>query len=574
MEIHDGFLIDCAMLSALTIRDIVLIDRLHLEFHSGLTVLTGETGAGKSIILDALGLALGARGDGSLVREGQKEGTVAATFTFQENSAIAGLLNERGIECTQEVILRRVQGADGRTKAFINDAPVSVQMLRQAGVASVELHGQHDDRALLDSVTHRNLLDAFAGLETDVVRLGVMWHAWTTALDRLKQHLAELEQARTEEEFLKFAVQELEQLALEPGEEDQLAVQRQILMHAEKFSEDLSEAHDALVGDGVADARLNAALRKLERNRDKAHGRFDAVISALDRAMVEIGEARHALSNAMAEVEDDPKQLERIEERLFALKAAARKHRVSVDDLPGLAVDMADRLAALEGDENKARALQEAVDAAKAGFDYEAKSVSEKRRIAATRLDGQVVAELPPLKLDKAQFETRIRPLDEPGPSGIDQVEFTFAANPGQTPGPLMKVASGGELARVILGLKVVLAERGSAPVLVFDEIDTGAGGAVADAIGQRLSNLARGLQVISITHSPQVAAQATDHWRILKRADAKDGEERALTEIERLDAAGREEEVARMLAGAEITQEARAAAARLIGGVREPAVT
>jgi DNA repair protein RecN (Recombination protein N) len=554
------------MLSALTIRDIVLIDHLHLEFSSGLTVLTGETGAGKSIILDALGLALGARGDGGLVREGAREGTVIAAFAPAPDNAMSALLETQGMTADDGVILRRVQGADGRTRAFINDQPVSVQLLRQVGAACVELHGQHDDRALLDSAAHRALLDAYAGLENEVERLAALWQGWQASTGRLKDHLDGMAKARAEEEYLRFAVGELEQLSPEPGEEERLAEQRQMLMHAEKFSDDLNEAHDALIGDGVAETRLNAALRKLERNRDKAQGRFDAAIAALDRAMVEIGEARQAIATAQNQVEHDPQALERIEERLFALKAAARKHQVQVDALPALATDMADRLAALDTDENTAQALEKEVAQARSAFDKQAQGISEQRGAAAARLDDQVRAELPPLKLEKARFETRIETLEEAGPFGIDQVEFTFAANPGQTPGALMKVASGGELARVILGLKVVLAERGSAPVLVFDEVDTGAGGAVADAIGARLAALARNLQVISVTHSPQVAAQARDHWRILKRADAAAGAERALTEIERLDATGREEEVARMLAGAEITREARAAAARLIG--------
>lgn len=555
------------MLAALTIRDIVLIDRLDLDFQAGLTVLTGETGAGKSIILDALGLALGARGDGALVRPGVKEGSVSAIFELNQATEISDLFEESGLAPADQLILRRVQGADGRTRAFVNDQTVSVQLLRQFGAALVEIHGQHDERALLDQTAHRDLLDAFGGLQDDAEQVKAAWGAWRSAENALSAHDAALEQSRIDEEYLRHSVEELEQLAPEVGEEDQLSAERQLMMHAEKFSTDLSEAHDALAGDAVADARLNAALRKLERNRDKAAGRFDQAIDALDRAIVELGEARATISQALADIEYDPQKLEQSEERLFALRAAARKYKVGVDDLPAVATEMADRLSAIARDEGTRFALEKNVTAMRTEYDRLAAALTEKRAAAAEVLDRGVQAELPPLKLEKALFQTEIAPAGEGGPSGCDLVEFKIATNPNQQPGPLMKIASGGELSRFVLALKVVLAQRSSSPVLVFDEIDSGAGGAVADAIGARLAVLAQSLQVLAVTHSPQVAAQAAAHWKINKRAAFEGDEERALTEIEPLDAPAREEEIARMLAGAKITPEARAAAARLIGG-------
>ena len=377
---------------------------------------------------------------------------------------------------------------------------VSVQLLRQVGAALVEIHGQHDERALLDQDAHRDLLDAFAGVQGDVVLVGDNWQAWRASLEALAAHEAALAKSRADEDFLRHAVEELEKLSVEPGEEDKLAETRQLMMHAEKFSADLSEAHDALAGDSVADARLNAALRKLERNRDKAAGRFDTAIAALERTILELGEARGAISQALNDVEYDPQALEQSEERLFALRAAARKYNASVDDLPGVAAEMADKLAAIDHDEHQREELKARVEACEADYSQLARSLSEKRHNAAKILDDQVMAELPPLKLEKAVFLTEVATLEEGGPSGFDQVEFKIAANPGQKPAPMMKVASGGELARFILGLKVVLAERGSAPVLVFDEIDTGAGGAVADAIGRRLADLSSKLQVVAVT--------------------------------------------------------------------------
>jgi len=367
------------MLSQLSIRNIVLIERLDLEFIDGLTVLTGETGAGKSILLDGLSLALGARGDGGLVRNGAEQGSITAVFELSPSHPARMFCRENELPDEDSLILRRVQSEDGRTRAYINDQPVSVQLLRRVGATLVEIHGQHDERALLDQDAHRDLLDAFAGVEGDVVHVGEAWQAWRDGLEALKAHEAALEKSRADEDFLRHAVQELEKLSVETGEEDQLAETRQLMMHAEKFSTDLSEAYDSLAGNSVADARLNAALRKLERNQDKAGGRFDTAIGALERAIMELGEARSAISQALHDVEYDPQTLEQSEERLFELRAAARKYNTTVDDLPGVAADMADKLEAINHDEHLRADLKARVDACEAAYSQLARSLSEKR---------------------------------------------------------------------------------------------------------------------------------------------------------------------------------------------------
>lgn len=552
------------MLARLSIRDIVLIDRLDLDFAEGLAVLTGETGAGKSILLDAFALALGARGDATLVRQGQEQGQVTAMFEVAEKHPARKLLKEQGIEAEDALILRRVQFADGKTRAFVNDQPVSVQALKSLGTALVEIHGQHDDRALVDAATHRRLLDAFGGLDAQATEVERLWQARRDAVSAVESHRAEVERAKREAEYLRHAVDELNTLAPQAGEETKLADTRAAMMQGEKVAEDLREAYEAVAGAASPVPALGTAIRKLERRAAHAPNLLDAPVKALDQALTSIDEARTQLERALAAANHDPQELERIEERLFALRAAGRKYNSPVDDLAALAAKYAGDLALIDAGAERLAVLEKAAAEAEKLYDAAAQKLSSARRKAAGSLDKAVNVEIKPLKLDRAVFTTEIQ--SDPasaGPSGIDRVEFWVQTNPGTRPGPLMKVASGGELARFLLALKVVLADRGSAPTLIFDEIDTGVGGAVADAIGARLAQLARDVQAIAVTHAPQVAARANRHYVIAK--DALDKGKRVATRVAEVAADKRREEIARMLAGAEITDEARAAAERLI---------
>ena len=554
------------MLSDLSVRDIVLIEKLDLSMAGDLTVLTGETGAGKSILLDALGLALGARGNAALVRHSCEQGTVTAAFSLALDHSVFALLDEHGIGADGELVVRRIQTAGGQSRAYINDQPVSVNLLRQVGALLVEIHGQHDDRALMDAGEHRRLLDAYGGLQADVAGVREAHKAMISAEQTLEAHRALLAKAEAERAYLEHVSAELAELAPEPGEEAALADKRQVMMHAEQFAESINEALAALRGDGTLQARLNAALRKLERRRDQAGGRLDEVCAALDRVLAEVNEAQIALDAARHSFEFDPRELEVAEERLFALKAAARKHNVPVDALPALAEKFAGDLQALADGGTKLEELEAAANAARGRFMERAEVLSRHRLEAAERLDAAVSAELAPLKLERARFRTAVTQDSERGKAyGLDRVEFLVAANPGTAPGPLAKVASGGELSRFLLALKVVLAAKGSAPTLIFDEIDTGVGGAVADAMGQRLARLADGLQVVSVTHSPQVAARADQHLLISKMEMVGDDEERMVTRVTDLSDASRREEIARMLSAAEVTDEARAQAERLL---------
>ncbi len=522
------------MLARLSIRDIVLIDRLDIEFASGLSVLTGETGAGKSILLDAFALALGARGDAALVRHGAEQGQVTAAFELPPNHPVRALMDENDIPAEDEVILRRVQFADGRTRAFVNDQPLSAQALKTLGAALVEIHGQHDERALVDAAAHRRLLDAFAGLDSQA--------------GEVERH----------------AVDELKRLAPEASEEAALADKRAIMMQAEKVAGDLRDAHDAVAGAQSPVPLLSATVRRLERRAAQAAALIEPAVKALDAALTALDDARRHLDAALHTANHDPSELEKIEERLFALRAAARKHNAPVDELNALAARYAAELGLIDAGAERLAALEEAARAADAHYREAAAALSRDRKKAAETLDRAVNDELKPLKLERAKFVTEIVTDPEAGgPHGIDRVEFWVQTNPGTRPGPLMRVASGGELARFLLALKVVLANRGSASTLVFDEVDTGAGGAVADAIGVRLARLSRRAQVIAVTHAPQVAARADRHYLISK--SALDKGKRVATRVAELAADKRREEVARMLAGAEITAEARAAAERLI---------
>ena len=552
------------MLVRLSIRDIVLIDRLDIDFAEGLAVLTGETGAGKSILLDAFALALGARGDAALVRHGAEQGQVTAAFEVARDHPVHGLLATHNIAAEEELILRRAQFADGRTRAFVNDQPVSVQVLRALGSALVEIHGQHDERALVDAATHRMLLDAFGDLEAEARAVAQLWDERRAREQELVAHRADVERAQREADWLRHTVEELSRLKPEPSEETALAERRTAMMQVEKVAGDLREAHDAIAGAQSPVPALAAAVRRLERRCSHAPSLIEPAVNAFDQALNALETARAHLDAALRAADHDPNELERIEERLFALRAAARKHNVPVDELNVLAARYAADLALIDAGAEKLAALEKAAGEAAERYRKAASALSDKRRKAAEKLDKAVNAELKPLRLERAKFSTELA-TDEAaaGPNGFDRVEFWVQTNPGTRPGPMMKVASGGELARFLLALKVVLADRGSAPTLVFDEIDTGVGGAVADAIGVRLARLAQRAQVIAVTHAPQVAARAGRHYLISK--DALDRGKRVATRVAELAAERRREEIARMLAGAEITAEARAAAERLI---------
>ena len=552
------------MLSRLSIRDIVLIDRLDIDFADRLAVLTGETGAGKSILLDAFALALGGRGDQSLVRQGVEQGQVTAVFDVARDHPARALLAADDIPAEDELILRRVQFADGRTRAFVNDQPVSVQVLKQLGSALVEIHGQHDERALVDAGTHRRLLDAFGGLEERATNVATIWDARREAQAAADAHRSEVERAKRESDWLRHAVDELNKLAPLTGEETALADRRTAMMQAEKVAEDLRNAHDVVAGTDSSVPALSGVIRRLERRVAQAPGLIEPTIKALDAALSALDETRGHLESALRTADFDPAELERIEERLFGLRAAGRKYNVPVDELAALAQKYNGDIALIDAGEEKLRSLEAAAMQADAAYRTAAQALSQARAKAATALDKAVNGELKPLKLDRAKFSTQIESdAGAAGPHGIDRVEFWVQTNPGTRPGPMMRVASGGELARFLLALKVVLADRGSAPTLVFDEIDTGVGGAVADAIGMRLAKLGRGVQVLAVTHAPQVAARADRHYLITK--DTLEKGKRVATRVTELASERRREEIARMLAGAEITNEARAAAERLI---------
>jgi DNA repair protein RecN (Recombination protein N) len=551
------------MLAQLLIRDIVLIDRLELGLASGLSVLTGETGAGKSILLDAFALALGGRGDGGLVRHGEPQGQVTAVFDPGPDHPSRVLARSHDIEVDGDLILRRVQVADGRTRAFVNDQPVSVQVLKAIGATLVEIHGQHDDRALIEPDTHRTMLDVFGDLGGMSLAVADAWRAWRDARGELDRARARVEAARKEADFLRHAADELGALAPEAGEESALAERRHLMMQSEKVAKDLAEASEALSGQGSPIPELSSLMRRLERRAVQAPQLVEAPVKALEAALLALDDAATALERALRASEFDPRELETCEERLFALRAASRKYDVPVDQLSELQARYVADLAALDAGEEHLKALEATLALRSEAYRAAAAALSTARHDTAARLDGAVTLELPPLKLERARFITHVTTdPDAWTATGVDQVEFWVQTNPGTRPGPMFKVASGGELSRFMLALKVVLADRGSAPTLIFDEIDTGVGGAVADAIGERLARLAARVQVVSVTHAPQVAAKAGQHFLISKEVIAP---ERVATRITPLAGSERAEELARMLAGAMITDEARAAARRLL---------
>jgi DNA repair protein RecN (Recombination protein N) len=489
---------------------------------------------------------------------------VTAAFELQPGHPVVAVMAANDIPAEDQLILRRVQFADGRTRAFVNDQPVSAQALRALGAALVEIHGQHDERALVDTATHRRLLDAFGGLEGKAGEVERLWEALRARESEMAALRAEVERAQREADFLRHAVEELQRLAPEASEETALAERRTAMMQAEKVAGDLRDAREAVAGATSPVPAISAALRRLERRASQAPSLIEPAVKALDAALTALDDARGHLDQALRTADHDPRELERIEERLFALRAAARKHNVPVDGLNALAARYAADLGLIDAGAERLAVLESATHEAAANYRKAAVALSQGRKAAAVKLDGAVNGELKPLKLERAKFMTEI--VTEPdagGPHGIDRIEFWVQTNPGTRPGPLMKVASGGELARFLLALKVVLADRGSAPTLVFDEVDTGVGGAVADAIGVRLARLGRRAQVIAVTHAPQVAARADRHYLISK--SALDKGKRVATRVAELAADKRREEIARMLAGAEITAEARAAAERLI---------
>ncbi len=557
------------MLAHLTIRDIVLIERLEIDFESGLSVLTGETGAGKSILLDALSLALGGRGDASLVRAGAAQGQVTAVFDVAPDHPVRALFAENDIDDDGDLILRRVQNADGRTRVFVNDRPASVQLMRELGHALVEIHGQHDERALVDADSHRMLLDAFGGHSGEARLCAAAWRGWRDSESELARHRAKVEAAAREADYLRASAHELSKLDPQPGEETELADMRAGMMRAEKVASEISDARDVLSGNDSPLPQLASLMRRLERKVAEAPGFLEDVVKSLDEALVALDAAQSGVEAALRATEFDPRMLEKVEERLFALRAASRKYSTPVDDLATLRDAMVNDLADLDAGEERLSVLSEKAVQARVVFDQAAGQLSDRRKAAAGALEKAVMAELPALKLERAEFIVEMTSEPENRQeSGIDQVEFWVRTNPGTRAGPIMKVASGGELSRFLLALKVALADRGSAPTLVFDEIDTGVGGAVADAIGKRLSRLSRRVQVLSVTHAPQVAARADTHLLISK--SSKNGA--TSTRVASIEKPERREEIARMLAGERITDEARAAADRLISEHAAPA--
>jgi len=555
------------MLNALSVRNIVLIDQLDLALDGGMTVLTGETGAGKSILLDALTLALGGRGDASLVRQGQDSGQVVAVLQLSADHPARAALRDNAIPDDEDVILRRVQFADGRTRAFINDQPVSASLLQRIGTQIVEIHGQHDDRALVDVATHRAALDAFGELTGQAEAVRAAWADLAEIQQAVKEQQARVQEALAAEDYARHTVEELGKLKPQAGEEDELAARRQQLQQAEKGASDLVEIDEILNGPSAPSPALAGLMRRMLRKADGENSPYQPIIEALDTTLAALDTANEALEDLKREMAYDPGELEAVEERLFALRAAARKHQTTCDGLAEVLEKYQGDLDTLQSGESRLRALEAQEATARARYREVASALTAARASAAKALSEAVEAELPDLKLGAARFIVdHQHDSERVAATGFDQIAFHVQTNPGTAAGPLLKVASGGELSRFLLALKVVLADRGSAPVLIFDEIDTGVGGAVADAIGRRLARLAKTVQVLTVTHAPQVAARANRHLLIEKQMVDEGAFMR--THVRPLDKPARQEEVARMLAGAEITSEARAAAKKLLSAV------
>ena len=558
------------MLATLKVRDLVLIEDVALDFVPGLNVLTGETGAGKSILLDALGLAAGNRaGARSSVRGEASQGSAVAIFDLAADHPARGLVTENGIPGESEIILRRVIAADGRTRAFVNDEPVGVALLRDLGAMMVEIHGQSDDRGLFDTATHRRLLDAFGSYEDLIADVAARFTGWDRARGEVEALRRAARSAAADADYLRHVVDELSALAPAKGEEERLAGERALLMNASRIGEDISAATEALSGERGAESSLIAALKRLGRMNEEARKAAAGAENAIEQAFALTGEARRDLESLLDRLDTDPAELERKEERLFALRDAARKYSVPVDELDRLLADSTDKLDSIDGGGAKLKSAEAAEAKARGTYLEAARKLSAARRTAAAKLESAVAGELSPLKLGHAQFRVAFDPLAEDAGTaqGLERVAFEIATVAGAPFGPLTKIASGGELARISLALKVALAEASPPAALIFDEIDRGVGGAVADAVGERLQRLARSTQVLLVTHSPQVAARATQHFRISRKGDR--------TRVELLSEEDRVEEVARMLSGAAVTDEARAAAQRLLaeahGGPKKP---
>ena len=549
------------MLRGLDIRDMLIIDHLSLEFSSGLNVLTGETGAGKSILLDSLGFVLGWRGRADLVRSGQDQGEVSALFDLGQTHPARAVLQEAGIPIEDELIVRRVNSRDGRKTAWINDRRVSGEVLRAVSEHLVELHGQHDDRGLLDPKGHRDLLDTFGGHDDMLTTVSAAYSALRAAEKDLRTAEAAQEKLRAEEEFLRHAVDELQKLAPEAGEEAELDSRRRLMQGAEKIRADIAHAVQALGREG-AEGMMSDAMRWLDGAADAVEGRLEEPLAALSRAMVELDDAAQGVETCLDALEFNPHDLELAEERLFAIRALARKHNIAPDELPTLAQDLTTKLDLLDMGARGLKDLNAAVAAAKAAYDEAAGVLSRARKSAAQALDLAMGAELVPLKMERAVFTTQVKDAD-PSAIGVDQVDFVVATNPGAPAGPLAKIASGGELSRFLLALKVCLSRDGAQNTMIFDEIDRGVGGATADAVGRRLSRLAQDAQVLVVTHSPQVAALGDRHFQVAKQQSA----DMTLSRVDLLSDTARVDEIARMISGDTITTEARAAARTLIEG-------
>jgi len=548
------------MLRGLDISDMLIIDRLELAFQPGLNVLTGETGAGKSILLDSLGFVLGWRGRADLVRQGASQGEVTAWFDLPEGHAAHAVLEEAGLPGGSELILRRINGSDGRKTAWVNDRRCSGEVLRALSETLVELHGQHDDRGLLDPKGHRAILDEFAGTVALRAKVRQAWSALAAARKAAKQAAADREAIAAEEEYLRHAVAELDKLDPQAGEEEHLDARRRLMQSAEKIRSDVVNAYE-MMGQGGAETQLGDALRWLDGVAHKADGALEAPMAALSRAMVELDDATEGVVAAIDTMSFNPIELEEAEERLFAIRGMARKHEVQADELAGFADTLRGKLDALDAGEAAQAGLEKAVRDAQAAYDAAADALTDARQKNAGKLDKAVAAELAPLKMERAVFATQIT-TETPGPEGRDAVSFTVATNPGAPAGPLGKIASGGELSRFLLALKVCLAKGQTGLTMIFDEIDRGVGGATADAVGRRLAALSQGGQVLVVTHSPQVAALGAHHWRVSKAVSKG----MTLSTVTPLSAPERVDEVARMLAGDTITDAARAAARELLG--------
>ena len=552
------------MLASLSVSNIVLIEQLTLDFEPGLTVLTGETGAGKSILLDALGLALGSRADFGLIRQGSQQAQVSAIFNINRTSPIWALVEDAGISSEDQLILRRRLKSDGKSTASINDVPVSVGLLRQVGDMLVEIQGQFEGRGLLDTSTHTALLDRAAGHHQRLTELKQSWQSWAEARAALAQARQALSDAKAEEDWLRDAVEVLDQLTPQTGEEDSLLTERTRLANVSKIGERIAQAEDALFGDTGAQNALGTAINAIEKAAELAGGPLDETLAALQRAEAEFAEASSLINAASDSLEANPLQLEQLDDRLHALRQQARKHHCDIDDLPQIHQTLAARLAGIEDQSGQIGALQDAAAQWQDRYQTLAATIDAGRRDAAQKLDAAVAAELRPLKLDGAIFKTLVTQLDEQqwGPNGTSTVRFEASTNKGMAPGPIDKIASGGELARFLLALKVVLESSNDPRSLIFDEVDSGVGGAVAAAVGERLARLGQAVQTLVITHSPQVAAKGAHHLRIYKTAS----DDTVISGTEKLNAAQRTEEIARMLAGETITAEARAAATALLG--------